>query len=133
GIQVTGGTPTVSGNTITSGGVGIEYAGSGAGTASNNLIVFSGTQGGRIGISVSDSAAPIVNGNTIFDDPPRSDTGISVQPGSGNALTQIINNIICATGGDTFISVPIGFTGTLAGNVNQCPTPPPTLTPTFTP
>jgi parallel beta-helix repeat protein len=57
-----GGTPTLSGNTITSGGVGITYTSSGGGTASSNVIVFSGTQGGRIGIAVSDSAVPILNG-----------------------------------------------------------------------
>jgi hypothetical protein len=138
GIYVNGGTPLISGNAVTASSVGI-YAAGGGGTVTGNTIGFSGGGSGRTGIRVAGSAAPLVNGNTILDDPAANDTGILVESGAGNALTQILNNLICATGGDTFISLPPGFTGTVSGNVNQCgvptntPTVTPTLTATFTP
>jgi hypothetical protein len=142
GLDVADGSPTISGNTITTTLVGIDYRSGtgGGGTASGNTISFDGSGSNRTGISVRGSgAAPTIDGNTILDDPKTSDTGILVVQGTGNAMTQILNNIICATGGDTFISVPAGFTGTVAGNLNQCPeptateTPPHTAAPTSTP
>ena len=103
----------------------------GGGTASGNTIGFSGSGTGRFGIYVAGSATPTLSGNTILDDPQASDTGISVLQGAGNAMTQILNNIICATGGDMFIVVPNGFAGTVSGNLNQCGAP--TSTPTVAP
>ncbi len=132
-IYVGDGAHTISGNLITATSYGIYLAG-GAGTVSGNGIGFGGGSSGRVAIYVSGSAMPAVSGNTIFDDPTASDTGIRVDAGASNGMTQIINNKICATGGDTFINAPPGFAGTLSGNTNECPQPP-TMVPTqsFTP
>ena len=139
GIYVQDGTPPISGNTITASYIGIDYA-AGAGTASGNTIGFSGGSPGRIGIYVGGLAHPAISANIIFDDPTKNDSGIAVQMGTGNATTQIVNNMICTSGGDTFIGLPMGFTGMVSGNVNSCgpathtPTQPapPTLTRTPT-
>jgi hypothetical protein len=130
GVYVQSGTPTISDNDITASDTGIHYEG-GGGTASGNMIGFSGNGTGRYGIFVSGSAMPILSGNTILDYTPVS-TGIEVRPGAGNAMTQILNNIICAIDeGKSFIDVPDNAGVTVSGNVNQCGAP--TRTPTLTP
>ncbi len=88
-VYVESGTPTITGNTITAGGFGIYYAG-GDGTASGNTI------SAATGIYVADGATPVLDGNTILDDPAGNRTGISVA-GSG---VQVTNNTLYASGGD---------------------------------
>jgi hypothetical protein len=129
GVYVQSGTPAISDNTITTSYAGIFYA-DGGGTASGNTIGFGGGGPGRYGVYVAGAAAPIVKGNTIYDDPLASDSGIEVAMGAGNAMTQIVNNMICTSGGETFIALPGGFAGTVSGNLNQCGAP--TSTPTDT-
>lgn len=128
GVYVQGGNPSISGNAFSISYIGLYFSG-GSGTASGNTIGFSGGSPGRYGVYVA-ASSPIVDGNTIYDDAARTDTGIHVQAGPGNPATQIVNNMICTSGADTFISVPGGFTGTVSGNLNQCGAP--TSTPTVT-
>jgi len=131
GVYVQSGTQTISDNEIAASEAGIYYEG-GGGTASGNTIGFIGSSG-LYGIFVSGSAAPTLSGNTILDYTSVS-TGIEVRLGAGNAMTQILNNVICTMlldEGKSFIDVPDPFAGTKEGNLNQCNAP--TRTPTLTP
>ena len=114
-----GGTPTISGNTITASYAGIYYEG-GGGTASGNTIGFSGGGAGRFGIYVLGQR----------DADPRAATRFSTtrrerhrhQRGGDGAGVQIVNNTVNVSGGDYALEIVAGAVPSgLAGEREQLP------------
>jgi len=129
GVDVSGtARPTITGNTITtsgSGSVGIEYSGTAAGSATGNTIGFETEAGSnRAGVQLLQGASPVIDDNTITDDPTRTDTGIVLDV-SAASTAQVTDNDICVTGGDTPIRLGPGvFADTalaqVSGNMFTC-------------
>lgn len=118
--------PTITGNQITTNTRGIRYSDAAAGSASGNTIVFV-TEGGsnRHGVDVRQSASPTVDGNTITDDPKRSDTGVDLTALDPASRAVVTNNAICSTGSDVPIALGLGVfsttpSATVSGNTLGC-------------
>ena len=91
--------------------------GAASGTVSGNTVNFvstlSGGTPGRTGIRVRDTAGPVVDGNTITNDPSAADTGIDLGALLFASAAQVTNNSVCATGQDTALSASLNV---LAGS-----------------
>ena len=117
--------PTIEGNTIRTNSVAIDYASTTGGTASGNTIEFEPEgSSNRRGIDLRNEASPVLDGNTVLDDPTRDDFGISVGISQASSA-QVINNTICATGGDTPLRLSVdafvdGSPSVISGNVFDC-------------
>jgi hypothetical protein len=117
--------PTVSGNVITTRSRGVDYtAGTAGGVVSGNTIGFLGTVSNRIGVELEGAVSPTVTGNTIQDDPDRSDIGISIAVSEASTMVVELNDI-CSTGGDQPLSLGAGVFAlasgaTIQNNVFSC-------------
>ncbi|MGR9108131.1 MAG: right-handed parallel beta-helix repeat-containing protein [Gammaproteobacteria bacterium] len=118
--------PTITGNTIITNFRGLYYFENGGGTASGNTIGFLIDLGSsRIGIDVDDNASPVLDQNTLNDDPNRNDTAIDISNITGASGVAVTNNSICTTGGDQAFNLGFGFfesgtTATISGNNLVC-------------
>lgn len=118
-------TPALEGNQITTNHRGIWFAGTSGGSATGNQIGFvpEGSSN-RLAIGIDGDASPLVDSNTLLDDPIRSDSGIwvGISPAS---TAQVTGNDICATGMDGPLLINPGFfatqsTAVIADNVFNC-------------
>ncbi|MCI0635293.1 MAG: right-handed parallel beta-helix repeat-containing protein, partial [Actinobacteria bacterium] len=123
GINVTGTSrPAITGNTITTDGTGIRYNGTAGGTASGNVIRFSPEgRNSRVGVEIMDAASPVVDDNTVEDDPRRADYGIAVDI-DVESTTRVTNNRLRATADDVPLRLASGIfalasTAVVSGNV----------------
>ena len=109
-------------------GSGLFYADNSAGAATGNTIGFSPQSNtGRIGVQVTESASPLIDGNTLTDDPLRADTAFFLNVFVSSTLS-VTNNQICVTGSDAAFQLSPGFfaTGnpvTVSGNTLTCEEP----------
>ncbi|MGR9106886.1 MAG: right-handed parallel beta-helix repeat-containing protein [Gammaproteobacteria bacterium] len=118
--------PIISGNTITTNSRGLYYFENSGGTASGNSIGFLIDSGSsRVAIDVDDNASPVLDQNTLTDDPNRNDTAVDISNITGASAVAVTNNSICTTGGDQAFNLGFGFfesgaTATISGNNFVC-------------
>jgi len=145
-IEITTGSPTISGNTFNSSSgvlvsgtganpliqdnnftlksVGVRFSNNAGGTANNNVFMPSVATDGYNAIDINDTSFPIITGNTINDADQANDIGIRLDIAVGGS-PQITGNTICATADDIPILLnpdffAIGGTATISGNTLSC-------------
>lgn len=117
--------PSIRGNTLGGGFTGLRYSDTAAGEARGNTINFPpGSSTNHRGIEVTEQAAPVVDGNTVNNDPTRQGIGIRIAT-DPVSLARVTNNLICSTGTDRpFVVTPAFFDITrlaaVSGNMLVC-------------